>query len=118
MRSTLASGIAAHCTPERSMSVTRRPSTRMSVFCVPVAPKPRRSTEAEAASLPNRSFIVRPACAAISSGSVRAALRFDVLCVDDGDARRQALHVLGKARGADEHGIHGLGERRRRKRDE
>ena len=51
-RSIEASGIAGHCTPDRSKSLRRRPSSRMSVFCGPVTPKPRRSTEVYAALLP------------------------------------------------------------------
>jgi hypothetical protein len=52
MRSIPASGTADHCTPDRSKSFRRRPSRRMSVFCCPVAPKPRRSMLVTAALLP------------------------------------------------------------------
>jgi len=47
-----ASGIAGHCTPDRSTSPIRLPSTRISVFCGPVTPKPRKSTAASAALFP------------------------------------------------------------------
>jgi hypothetical protein len=75
MRSIAASGMADHCTPDRSTSLKRRPSTRISVFCPAAAPKPRRSTEVEAALLPNRSRILIPACSESRSGTVRAVLR-------------------------------------------
>ena len=56
------------------MSFRRRPSSRISVFCGPVAPNPRRSMEVLEALLPNRSFIVNPTCELSSSGMVRAGL--------------------------------------------
>ena len=74
MRSMVASGIAAHCTPERSKSLMRRPSTSTRVFCAPVMPKPRRSIAVPAALLPKKSRMLIPGCSASSSGSVRAAL--------------------------------------------
>ena len=74
IRSMAPSGTAAHCTPDKSTSLTRRPSIKISVFCVPLAPKPRISTVVLAALLPNRSRTLMPACCDRMSGTVFAAL--------------------------------------------
>ena len=67
-------GTADHCTDERSMSERRRPSRRIKVFCPPVTPKPRISTEVLTALFPKKSCSVIPTCSARRSGTVRAAL--------------------------------------------
>src|SRR5207249_5992890 len=80
MRSIDESGIADHCTPDRSMSFSRRPSSRISVFWGPVAPNPRRSMEVLEALLPNRSFIVNPTCERSEEHTSELQSRFDLVC--------------------------------------